>query len=172
MARPREYCLIAVFLSLYVVLAARTVLATDSPPTSMPEEQAPDSDAAVVTVVETFGLRMKLVSLLAPNDVLLSDIRRHYGDLVTRELLEQWLTAPRAAPGRLTSSPWPDRIEVRRVTVSSSSQARVYGHIVWLTSVEMAQGGADSLQPVRLKLVRDDEGPWRIHDICVKSKGG
>src|SRR3989338_9866599 len=76
---------------------------------------APIADkAAVRSAVEEFGLKLKSVSLLAPPETLRSEIRANYADLVAPELLENWLREPSRAPGRETSSPWPERLEMKR----------------------------------------------------------
>ena len=74
-----------------------------------------------------FGSRLKLVSLLAPEDVLRRDIEEHFVDLVTPELLNKWLDDPTAAPGRLTSSPWPECIAVDEVKLDGTTRGGSVG---------------------------------------------
>jgi hypothetical protein len=110
-------------------------------------------EQAVRAVVEQFGLRLRNVSILGPAHVLESSIRREYAPYVTPELLDSWLAEPTTAPGRLTSSPWPERIEIASVTPRSSDRYDVDGEIV-----ESASAGRT---PVRIDVSRS-EGGWRI----------
>ena len=41
--------------------------------------------------------------------------KKNYGDYITPELLAKWQGDPQNAPGRMTSSPWPDRIEISNI---------------------------------------------------------
>jgi hypothetical protein len=67
----------------------------------------PPPCAGTREVVERMGERLKRVSLLAPESVLMREIQEAYAPLVTPELLEQWIADPTSAPGRDVSSPWP-----------------------------------------------------------------
>lgn len=118
-----------------------------------------DSSAARVTV-EQFGNRLKQVSLLAPDTAVVRQIRDAYGDLVTPDLLDLWLTEPALAPGQATSSPWPERIEVRSVAPQSSGACSVEGSIVYMTSAGVYRGGGSVREPI-VALVSEREG-WRI----------
>src|SRR5918992_2146126 len=89
------------------------------------DERAPASrtscDAPEVRqVVERFGERLQRVSLLAPESVVVREVRAAYAPFVTPELLATWTSNPRSAPGREVSSPWPARIEVRSVQVADA----------------------------------------------------
>lgn len=98
----------------------------------------PAEDAAeIAALVEEFGRKLQTVSLLAPQDVLEESMENTYGNLVVPELLEAWLENPSSAPGRLTSSPWPDRIEIDRITKLSSTAYEVQGEIIEITSTEL-----------------------------------
>ncbi|HEX2162385.1 MAG TPA: hypothetical protein VHM02_00400 [Thermoanaerobaculia bacterium] len=116
---------------------------------------------AVVALVTRLGERLDQVSLLAPPETLAQQIRAEYGPLVTPDLLARWLAAPTEAPGRQTSSPSPDRIEVLEVTPEGDGYT-VRGEVVSLTSVERAEGGAAQREPVEIAVVPDGAGGWRI----------
>ena len=51
------------------------------------------------------------------------------------------------APGRVTSSPWPDHIEITRITPEEPDQYRVEGFVVEMTSQEAVQGGGGGQNP-------------------------
>jgi hypothetical protein len=94
---------------------------------------------------------MKQVSTLAPPDVAAAAIRSTYAGLVDPALIEKWASAPATAPGRQTSSPWPDRIEVKDV-----SETRVTGELVEATST-----GDARRVPVEVTLRREGDR-WLI----------
>jgi hypothetical protein len=123
-------------------------------------EQSPDAcdDAGARAVVERLGERMKDISLLGPDSVVRLEIRDAYGQLVVPELLDVWRADPVNAPGRLVSSPWPDRIDIRSVTGASPGECRVEGDVVYVTSADT--GAADRREDVVIS-VRNADG-WRI----------
>jgi hypothetical protein len=123
-------------------------------------------------VVEMLGERMKQVSLLAPAYEVAAEIRKNYSDLVTPNLLDQWLFQPTAAPGREVSSPWPDRIEIDTVLPADGQACLVRGKIVYLTSEEVTHGGAAALQPVSMRVERQDGDGWRIASYQVTTPPG
>jgi hypothetical protein len=123
---------------------------------------AHDSAAAVSEItrlVERFGERMKLVSLLAPDSAVTRSLREQYAELVTPELLERWIREPRAAPGRLVSSPWPERIKVQAVSRSAPDSYDVRGELLERTNADPPGSGRRT--PVRL-VVERVAGSWRI----------
>lgn len=116
-------------------------------------------------VVERLGERLQRVSLQAPHDLLVREIRDAYAPLVTENLLAKWIAHPPHAPGREVSSPWPARIEIRSVGAAGLGQCRVAGEIVYLTSVEMVHGGVALRQPVTLMVSKN--GEWRVSAFRV-----
>jgi hypothetical protein len=124
------------------------------------ETEGSCNDAGVRDVVENLGMRMKDVPLLAPDSVVTAEIREAYESLVTPALLTEWLEEPASAPGRDVSSPWPERIEAGTVEPAGEGVCRVEGEVVYVTSVELAEGGAAHREPVTLQVTEDDG--WRI----------
>lgn len=116
---------------------------------------------SIVDLVTSFSQRLRNVSLLAPPEVVVRDLRAQYGPLVTRELLDEWRGDPSDAPGRKVSSPWPDRIEVSGVAHVAGGRYSVTGEVVYVTGAEVRDGGAADRRPVRLEVTRAAEG-WRI----------
>lgn len=117
--------------------------------------------AAARAAVERLGERLRNVSLLAPDSVVLGEMRQAYGPLVTASLLDAWTAHPDSAPGRPVSSPWPVRIEVDSVVPAGPGACRVAGQVVYVTSVEEARGGVAARERVTLRVV-SDSGGWRI----------
>jgi hypothetical protein len=111
-------------------------------------------------VVERLGQRMKQVSLLAPDSIVVREIQQAYAPLVTPDLLEAWISEPARAPGREVSSPWPERIEIRSIESAGTGLCRVEGEVVYATSAERTRSGVSIRKPVVLS-VRSADG-WRI----------
>src|SRR5690606_35621366 len=95
------------------------------------QQQIEKSDlTAVADLVETFGGKLQLVSLQAPEDIVSRSIQENYGEYVSSELLEKWLKDPETAPGRRLSSPWPDRIEIQSIDNLADNAYEVKGEII------------------------------------------
>lgn len=128
------------------------------------QEQA--DEAAARAVVEEFGRRLKNVSLTAPPDIVAAGMREQYGDLVLPELLERWQRDLSAAPGRVVSSPWPDRIEILAVTRTSEDAFEVKGEIIEMTSMDVVEGGFSAKQAITLVVTRSGDR-WQISDVSL-----
>ena len=115
-------------------------------------------------LVEEFGKQLQHVSLLAPKDQLEESLREHYSGLVSDDLIERWLDEPANAPGRLVSSPWPDRIEISSVSKSSETAYEVQGAIIEITSEEANNGGAAVERPVTLRVEQSGDR-WLIVEV-------
>lgn len=113
-----------------------------------------EHEGDVRTVVSGFGNQLNTVSLLSPTAS--SDIQTAYGSYVAPSLLAEWTADPSSAPGRTTSSPWPDHIEVTSVEKRDDGTYMARGSIVLLTST----GNAGTI-PVQLT-VAATEGGYRI----------
>ncbi len=122
------------------------------------------SDEEMITnLVKDFGSKLKLVSLLSPKDTLEKDMEENYSEFVSEKLIEKWLGDPENAPGRLTSSPWPDRIEVENIEKVSESEYKVEGKIIEVTSNEKDE---DISRAITLN-VRQINKSWLIDDIVL-----
>jgi hypothetical protein len=115
----------------------------------------------VAALVRGFGGQLASVALLAPADAVSRDLRAQYGGFVTPALLEVWLERPVDAPGRRASSPWPARFDVTEVRTQDEGGWEVDGDVVYLTAVEVTQGGVAAREPVTARVVRDG-GALRI----------
>lgn len=112
----------------------------------------------VRSLVADFGARPKKVSLLSPEAS--STIAAEYSAYVSPELIALWQKDPAQAPGRRTSSPWPDRIEITEIMRQGAGYI-VQGAIILMTSEEAERGGNAGIIPVYLQIVRQD-GAWKI----------
>jgi hypothetical protein len=118
-----------------------------------PVEVDPNKEVETVVqkLVTDFGSKLKNVSLLAPEDVLKNSIQESYGDLVSPALLATWQSDLKNVPGRGTSSPWPERIEIISMEKISDSRYEIKGEIIRMTSVEMVNGGVAGKNPITLE---------------------
>lgn len=128
-------------------------LTTTSIPTSANQE------AEVRKLVENFGKRLQVVSLQSPDAA--QQLQKQYSEFVSPALLEMWLNDVSTAPGRMVSSPWPDRIEITAVSKEGSERYEVTGFIVDVTSTEVGTGEAAAKIPVRM-VVQRERGGWLI----------
>jgi len=97
-------------------------------PTSKEEE------SQVRTLIENFGSKLKEVYISDPKEIASAKIKEIYAPFVTDELLLTWTNDPSKVPGRLTSSPWPERIEIRSIKKFDLNEYEVDGDIISLTS--------------------------------------
>jgi hypothetical protein len=120
---------------------------------------ADTAQADVRTTVTDFGSQLQKVSLLAPTAG--SDIATTYAPYVDADLLAKWKADPSTAPGRQTSSPWPDHIEITNVQKSDEGAYIVSGTLVLMTSNEVEHGGNAGTAAVSLTL-HNEKGQWKI----------
>ena len=153
---------IVLFLSLLMITAC------SSGPKAQPTEPGDpaEQEAAVRVVVEEFGKKLQMVSLLAPADVLQKSMEENYGGLVEATLIRQWIANPVTAPGRLTSSPWPDRIDVNSVIMQQDGSFQVDGTLIEVTSAEQGTDKAAARRPITLHLVKSEE-EWLIDQVTM-----
>jgi len=141
---------------------ATVPLPTRSILTSTPQPAAAGSAAEEIEVrnlVENFGKRLQDVSLLAPDAA--QEIQAQYAEFVAPALLDRWMKAVSKAPGRVVSSPWPDRIEITTLLRESSDRYEITGSVVEITSLEVASGGTAVRIPVRM-VVQKVADRWLI----------
>jgi hypothetical protein len=113
----------------------------------------------VRTTLESFGAQLKNVSLGGTDAAIKEAIQANYAEYVTPELLAAWLANPKLAPGRMTSSPSPDRIGVATIDDQGSGKL-VSGEIILVSSTEEAGESVDTI-PFVAQLIPID-GEWRI----------
>jgi len=120
---------------------------------------------AVASLVEGFGSKLQMVSLLAPSDTVKKSMDENYSSYVTPQLLEKFKSDPLNAPGRLTSSPWPDRIEIASADKVSDGVYKVEGKIIEITSTEK-KGEAAATRPITIEVKKTD-GKWLISSVTL-----
>lgn len=126
-----------------------------------------DEKAEVTALVENFGLKLKEVSLSDPRKEIVSqEIKQVYTPFVSSNFLLDLIYDPSKAPGRVASSPWPERIEIISMEKSDSHTIQVKGKIILMTSVEMAQGGNAGETPIMLWVRNTNaNGAWLIDQL-------
>jgi len=120
----------------------------------------------ITSLVENFGKKLQMFSLLADNEIVSKSMQENYGDFVAPELLAKWKSNPESAPGRTVSSPWPDRIEVQSIEKVSEGIYKVKGEIIEITSVEQKNGGVAAKRSITLE-IKKIENRWLIDDVTL-----
>jgi hypothetical protein len=149
---------------LAISLLAAVVFSACAAPAPVPVSTATataavDEDAQVGDLVETFGRRLQAVALLAPDAA--EQIQTQYAGLVSPALLKIWMEDTSKAPGRMVSSPWPDRIEIATLVSETADRYVIDGFVVEITSAELASGGVADRIPVHM-VVERQQGHWLI----------
>jgi hypothetical protein len=125
-----------------------------------------DEKAEVTALVESFGSKLKEVSLSAPGEIVSQEIETIYAPFVSSKLLLDLTNDPARAPGRDVSSPWPEKIEIISMEKSDSHTIQVKGKIILMTSVEMTQGGNAGETPIMLWVRNTNaRGAWLIDQL-------
>jgi hypothetical protein len=131
-----------------------------------PDQSNETDEMAVRSMVEEFGKRLQMVSLLAPKELLDTSMQENYGGLVAPELITQWQNDSQKAPGRMASSPWPDRIEISVINKSPENTYDVKGELIEITSVEKENGGAAAKRPIMLVAEKTGDR-WLITSVTI-----
>jgi len=154
---------LVLLLSIYLVGCTKAQINMGETSKNQGQETQNNDEDTVNSLVEAFGKKLQMVSLLAPEDVLEQSLQEYYGDYVSPALLEQWLKDPMNAPGRLTSSPWPDRIEILSTEKISEESYKVTGEIIEIAN---ASDEIVAKRPITL-LVEKIDGKWLINNAQV-----
>lgn len=115
----------------------------------------------VATTVTSFGDHLKNVPLSADEPILTDAIKKEYTPFVTDTLLSSWLQNPESAPGRPTSSPWPQNLEIQSIEKESDTSYKVLGKVIWVTSADLTGNTTPQSQAVTLSVIYT-AGSWRI----------
>jgi len=125
-----------------------------------------DEKEEVTALVETFGSKLKEVSLSAPGEIVSQEMETIYAPFVSSTFLLNLTNDPTRAPGRDVSSPWPEKIEIISMEKLDSHTIQVKGKIILMTSVEMTQGGNAGETPIMLWARNTNaKGAWLIDQL-------
>lgn len=116
-------------------------------------------DEAAKAVLLDFGLKLKNVSLTADGAAGIAAIEAEYGPYVTPELLADWKNNPSRAPGRLVSSPMPDRLGIASISPQATGRI-VSGEVILVSSGDSVSEPVDTVPFVAL-LIQTEDG-WKI----------
>lgn len=130
----------------------------------MVDNELNDQAAEVENIVLAFGSKLKMVSLLAPEELLKESMNENYGKLVTKNLIEKWIKNPSEAPGRAVSSPWPDRIDIESSVKVTDNKYKIKGFIIEVTSAEKTSGEIAAKREITLDVEKID-GSWIISNV-------
>lgn len=136
-------------------------------PTSLQSGTAEGTqETAVRNLVTGFGGQLQKVSLLAEKESVKSELQKYYSGYVAPSLLEKWQADPSSAPGRLTSSPLPDRIEILSMEKQADDAYDVSGEIIEKTSADVSGSRQPGKQGIKLAAQRIG-GCWMIVDATL-----
>ncbi|MGE5422323.1 MAG: hypothetical protein ACM3QW_03595 [Ignavibacteriales bacterium] len=162
----RKIALIALFILLSVSLFGCGAGTKQGQVNNSPEQAKAADKQAVTSQVQGFGKQLSMVSLTAPIDTVAKDMQKYYSPYVSSQLINIWAKDPLKAPGRLTSSPWPDRIDIQSTTIDSADTYKVNGNIIEITSAEKSTGKAAAKRPITLQ-VKKINNRWLITEATV-----
>jgi hypothetical protein len=120
-----------------------------------------DQETAVKTVVTEFGKRLRMVAIMAPKEMVTKAMDEQYSTLVSADLLAHWKNNPEKAPGKRTSSPSPERIDISSIEAKGHDTYVVKGKVILLTAQERRDGGIFQANPVTMT-VEQRPGKWVI----------
>ncbi len=121
-------------------------------------------ESEIKKLLDLFVQRMQLITLASPLERIKEMIKDAYHELVTEELLNQWLNSPQEAPGKITSSPWPDKIEIKKLSKINPNEYQVEGSLIWMTSTGFAKE-----DKVEIKILKKDS-KWLLAEYKVQEK--
>jgi hypothetical protein len=124
--------------------------------------QGPTDKQDIATIVQAFGKKLQFVSLTASSGSIIQAVKDNYGPFISAGLLSGWEEHPESTPGRMTSSPWPDRIEILSIDSNPDGSYDVQGNVIEVTSVEAVNGGVADTYQVAMKFRKQTEGKWLI----------
>lgn len=120
----------------------------------------PTTQEQVRGVVYGFGDELSQVRLFASVATTTADMDRHYSLYIHPDLLAKWKAQPLTAPGRRTSSAWPDHIDIRSVTLNENGTYTVEAMVVDRASSTPSTTPALET-PVVITLTQGPDG-WQI----------
>lgn len=123
-------------------------------------------EKGIKEIVEAFGKKLQNVSLLSPKDVLEKSMKENYSEYVTQELIAKWISDPSNSPGRQTSSPWPDRIEIIDTKQLSETSYQVDGKIIEVANEKDGKTGIVAKRPISL-IVKAIDTKWLISEVTL-----
>lgn len=126
------------------------------------KSESSSSDVAQVRItVSGLGDKLQQVPLVAPSDVVAFAIDKYYALYVHPDLMTAWKNNPSTAPGRSTSSPWPDRIDITGTTKNADGTYTVNGSVVEVAKGADGNNETVNTVPVRFVLTKGPDG-WQI----------
>ncbi len=124
--------------------------------------QSSSSDTAQVRItVAGLGDELQKVPLIASKDIVAFAMNRYYAPFVQPDLLKKWEADPLNAPGRVTSSPWPDRIDITETRKNKDGTFTVGANIIEIANSEKGPAKVVQSIPVRFTLTQGPDG-WQI----------
>jgi hypothetical protein len=116
--------------------------------------QVSSEEQVVRARIEEFASKFELVQVSAPKAVAAKSIKDNYSSFVSPEVLAAWEKNPLQAPGRLTSTPSAQKIDIKELSKKEDGSYESQGEIL-----EVSNGKLLSLVAIKL---RSENGQWII----------
>jgi heme A synthase len=123
-----------------------------------------NDETAVRNTVTMFGGELRMVPLSSSKEAVGEAMEYNYASFVAPELISKWEKDPLHAPGRLTSSPYPDHIDITSVNKNSDGTYIVKGNVIDLSSSNISSSTNSGSYPVTIKL-ENRNGLWLITNL-------
>jgi len=136
--RGKRKGIIALCVVIIAVLVVGSIVTYGS---NQPKPITAEEKTEITTLLNNFADTFTKVVLIDPEDQVISEIKQYYSPYLTDNLLAKWEFDPSEALGRVTSSPWPDQIEIISMDKLDEQTVKVKGYILWVSS-----GGVGKLE--------------------------
>lgn len=123
-------------------------------PTATATPTAVAEEIQVKNVVEGFGKALQQVSITADPMSAKQAIQTSYQAFLTPTLITTWSNDPSSAIGKVTSSPWPDRIEISQVTKMAEDEYHVLGNVIQVTNSMNSSGTNAGEEPIDITVLK------------------
>lgn len=129
-------------------------------------DESVNNSMVVENIVKGFGEKLRMVSLTAPEDVIKDSMEEHYCGFISSGLIEEWKNDTQNAPGRVTSSPWPERIEIIETKRISEYEYEVKGEIIEVATIDVNNNWIVGKQTITLSIEKENDS-WLITDAAI-----
>lgn len=125
-------------------------------PKAGPVDQYAAEKQDIRALVMKFGEAIKKVSLSAPKEVLLQQIKDNYGPFSSADLIRAWGAEPIKAPGMTVPG-----MRLDKISILSTERDDDGSYTAEAEVVEVAEGGKSSTYGIAMKF-RNQAGKWTI----------
>jgi beta-lactamase regulating signal transducer with metallopeptidase domain len=150
--RGKRKGIIALCVVIIAVLVVGSIVTYGS---NQPKPITAEEKTEITTLLNNFADTFTKVVLIDPEDQVISEIKQYYSPYLTDNLLAKWEFDPSEALGRVTSSPWPDQIEIISMDKLDGQTVKVKGYILWVSSGGVGKLEIDDKVPAQFIVKKD-----------------